>query len=142
MPERRRLWPLLAYGALGVIALTRHGDAQRVHGARPKGPIVRPEPRASATDSHTREHGRGRHAKAPWEIPWRGWKEIIGRTYAGINDNRLMSVAAGVVFSAKSSSTSLDKQRARCGIASHRFVGSPQQEFLFPKKSLERRRKH
>ena len=45
-----------------------------------------------------REHGRGRHATAPWEIPWRGWKDILWRTYGKINDNRLLAVAAGVVF--------------------------------------------
>ena len=44
------------------------------------------------------EHGRGRHATAPWQIPWTGWKDILGRTYQNINDNRLLAVAAGVVF--------------------------------------------
>ena len=45
-----------------------------------------------------REPGRGRHAVAPWEIPWRGWIDILWRTYQKINDNRLLAVAAGVVF--------------------------------------------
>ena len=35
---------------------------------------------------------------APWHIPWRGWKDILWRVYASINDNRLLAVAAGVVF--------------------------------------------
>ena len=35
---------------------------------------------------------------APWQIPWQGWKDILWRAYASINDNRLLAVAAGVVF--------------------------------------------
>ena len=53
------------------------------------------EPHGAARAS---EKGRGRHAVAPWRIPWSGWKDILWRTYQKINDNRLMAVAAGVVF--------------------------------------------
>ena len=35
---------------------------------------------------------------APWQIPWQGWKDILWRVYASVNDNRLLAVAAGVVF--------------------------------------------
>lgn len=44
------------------------------------------------------EPGRGRHAEAPWQIPWRGWKDIVWRTYRQIGEDRLLAVAAGVVF--------------------------------------------
>jgi membrane protein len=44
------------------------------------------------------EHGRGRQATSPWQIPWRGWKDILWRTYQKMNDNRLLYVAAGVVY--------------------------------------------
>ena len=44
------------------------------------------------------EGGRGRHAVAPWQIPWKGWKDILLRTYEQMNDDRLLAVAAGVVF--------------------------------------------
>ncbi len=44
------------------------------------------------------EQGRGPPAAAPTDIPWSGWKDILWRTYTKINDNRLLSVAAGVVF--------------------------------------------
>jgi len=44
------------------------------------------------------EHGRGRKAASPWQIPWAGWKDILWRTYAEIQDDRLVAVAAGVVF--------------------------------------------
>jgi membrane protein len=49
---------------------------------------------------HQRAHepGRGRHAETPWHIPWKGWKDILWRTYEQVGENRLLAVAAGVVF--------------------------------------------
>jgi membrane protein len=44
------------------------------------------------------ERGRGRRARAPLQIPWRGWKDILTRTYQEIQNNRLLALAAGVVF--------------------------------------------
>jgi membrane protein len=44
------------------------------------------------------EAGRGRCARSPWEIPWRGWKDILWRTYRQIQDDRLFAISAGVVF--------------------------------------------
>jgi membrane protein len=44
------------------------------------------------------EHGRGRNATAPWYIPARGWKDILWRTYRQTSEDRLLAVAAGVVF--------------------------------------------
>ena len=117
MPEQRLIWPLLAYGALGVIAFARQGE-RRPGLARPEPRPQRGSERPAATggerlgealcrqgsgDTRGSEHraherGRGRHATAPWRIPWRGWKDILWRTYQKINDNRLMAVAAGAVF--------------------------------------------
>ena len=55
------------------------------------------EPR-SVKHGRAPQPGWGRHATAPWRIPWAGWKDIFWRTYQRINDNRLLAVAAGVVF--------------------------------------------
>jgi membrane protein len=44
------------------------------------------------------EPGRGRGAASPLEIPWLGWKDIFLRTYHEFNDDRVMTIAAGVVF--------------------------------------------
>src|SRR5216684_4452789 len=44
------------------------------------------------------ERGRGRSATAPSSIPWRGWKDILVRTYHETQDDRLLALAAGVVF--------------------------------------------
>ena len=48
--------------------------------------------------SRAAERGRGRQATSPRRIPWRGWKDILWRAYEKMNDNRLLAVAAGVVF--------------------------------------------
>jgi membrane protein len=45
-----------------------------------------------------REPGRGRQAESPWQIPWAGWKDVLLRTYQQIGEDRLLAVAAGVVF--------------------------------------------
>ena len=44
------------------------------------------------------DQGRGRRAVSPWQIPWRGWKDILIRTYRQVGEDRLLAVAAGVVF--------------------------------------------
>jgi membrane protein len=44
------------------------------------------------------ESGRGRRAEAPTRIPWRGWKDVLWRTYQQISEDRLLLIAAGVVF--------------------------------------------
>ncbi len=98
MPERRLLLPLLAYGALSVVAFARRGELR--HPVREPRAAAGGQPRHAgrSDDSRAHERGRGRRAAAPWDIPWRGWKDILWRTYEGINDNRLLAVAAGVVF--------------------------------------------
>ncbi len=45
-----------------------------------------------------REHGRGRLASTPSEIPARGWKDILLRIWSNIGEDRVMLVAAGVTF--------------------------------------------
>ena len=64
---------------------------------RPKEQIENDQP-ISAQLRRAKQQGRGRRAMAPWEIPWAGWKDIFWRVYASVNDNRLLAVAAGVVF--------------------------------------------
>src|SRR3954463_13074941 len=44
------------------------------------------------------DQNRGRRAAAPWQIPWKGWKDILIRTYEQVNKDRVLAVAAGVVF--------------------------------------------
>jgi membrane protein len=44
------------------------------------------------------QSGRGRGADTPTNIPARGWKDILWRTYEEISADRLLMIAAGVVF--------------------------------------------
>jgi membrane protein len=44
------------------------------------------------------EPDRGRRARAPLQIPWRGWKDILLRTYREMLEDRLFLIAAGVAF--------------------------------------------
>jgi membrane protein len=44
------------------------------------------------------ERGRGRRAREPLRIPWQGWKDILVRSYHEIQNDRLLALAAGVVF--------------------------------------------
>ena len=44
------------------------------------------------------EPGRGRMAVAPAKIPWRGWKDILWRTYREMGHDRLNVVAGSVTY--------------------------------------------
>ena len=44
------------------------------------------------------EPGRGRAAKGPWHIPWKGWKDILARLYVSFFEDRIMLIAAGATF--------------------------------------------
>jgi membrane protein len=57
-----------------------------------------PSSSRNIVQSSEREHGRGRLASAPSEIPARGWKEILLRVWNNIGEDRVMLVAAGVTY--------------------------------------------
>lgn len=46
----------------------------------------------------TTEPGRGREAAKPTQIPAKGWKDILWRTYEEFGKDRVTSVAAGVTY--------------------------------------------
>ncbi|MBV9906268.1 MAG: YihY/virulence factor BrkB family protein, partial [Hyphomicrobiales bacterium] len=72
-------------------------DTQLDPDKRPREQIENDQP-ISAQVRRARERGRGRRARVPWHIPWAGWKDILWRVYASVNDNRLLAVAGGVAF--------------------------------------------
>lgn len=49
-------------------------------------------------DARAADRGRGRRAANPVQIPVKGWKDILWRTYNQIGEDRLLAVAAGAVF--------------------------------------------
>jgi membrane protein len=101
LPERQPLWQVLLYGAIGIIALARAGRSAH---AASSASVAAIDQRFRRRDTQSRERIRlepnvkSRRANALWDIPWSGWKEILGRTFVKINDDRLLSVAAGAVF--------------------------------------------
>ena len=58
----------------------------------------RPRNRPPDSDVQSLADGHGRDAKSPTELPAKGWKDILWRTYEQIGEDRLLAVAAGVVF--------------------------------------------
>jgi membrane protein len=51
-----------------------------------------------APSDAAQEHGRGRHAETPTQIPATGWKDVLWRTYEQFGKDRVMAVAAGVTY--------------------------------------------
>lgn len=65
----------------------------------PRAPKVTPSPQSRGTSFRDSTHAsRGRSAESPQEIPRLGWKDIAWRVYAGVQEDRLLLVAAGVTF--------------------------------------------
>jgi membrane protein len=90
---------LLLVAATTILVLT----AQRYFQANslPISNPAPPTPAISPPGSFVRElsqHGRGRHSGSPLQIPWTGWKDILWRTYVRSGEDRLLAIAAGVVF--------------------------------------------
>jgi len=87
---------LIAATTLLLLTLQRYFQA----GASPESvppltrrPIGRDDPRAGETS----RPGSPRSGN-PLQIQWAGWKDILWRTYARTNEDRLLATAAGVVF--------------------------------------------
>jgi membrane protein len=100
--------PLIVYALLSLVAATRRSStaSERAKaipvGARPGtgafGNSRSTDEPLGVQQASADESERGRRAAVPWQIPWAGWKDILWRTYAQIGEDRLLAVAAGVVF--------------------------------------------
>jgi membrane protein len=53
---------------------------------------------SAAADLATETGERGRLAAAPSEIPAKGWKDILLRVYANIDEHRILALAAGMTY--------------------------------------------
>ena len=108
MPGKRpdlRFW--LSVGATALLMFvpsTRRGSERSAKWLRPvdkERPFGEPQSSEEPRDLEVRrahERGRGRHAAHPLQIPWRGWYDILWRTYREMNSDRLLSIAGGVSF--------------------------------------------
>jgi membrane protein len=91
--ERESLIGTLAVLGFAIAVAYLGPDHDRHHPSRSRSTSDEP---ASADDAFA--PGRGRHAVSPRRIPAKGWKDILWRTYEQLNEDRLLAVAAGVVF--------------------------------------------
>jgi membrane protein len=62
-----------------------------------RGPEGR-EGKEHASPAAALQPGRGRAAASPTQIPARGWKDILWRTYQEVQKDRVLSIAAGVTY--------------------------------------------
>jgi membrane protein len=95
----------LAVTALMMAAVPAQRAGKRLAAAKNSARNRRPfgEPRSSEEPHEVelrraQERGRGRHATHPLQIPWRGWYDILWRTYREMQSDRLLSIAGGVAF--------------------------------------------
>jgi membrane protein len=58
----------------------------------------RPWSRTSARIEAQRDAALGRHATQPGDIPWKGWRQVLRRTYLEIISDRISLIAAGCAF--------------------------------------------
>jgi membrane protein len=94
----------VATALLVFVGPPRHGGGRsanrlrHVNRERPFGePLSSEEPRDLEL-RRAHEPDRGRHATHPLQIPWKGWYDILWRTYREMNSDRLLSIAGGVSF--------------------------------------------
>jgi membrane protein len=96
-PPRLATSILIVAAASTVAALTRDPPA-RPAADEPFGHSQsRGEP-LSTQMARARQNGRGRRAASPFGIPWKGWKDIFCRTVNQASEDRLLAIAAGLVF--------------------------------------------
>jgi membrane protein len=105
MTVSARLETLASWFAASVLVAAGVIYALKLEDDRSKPNAVQPPPRATPAQEpptlqqrRAVERGRGRRAHMPHHIPWRGWKDILLRTYNEIQDDRLLALAAGVAF--------------------------------------------
>ena len=82
---------------MAALAGERQAEKPPVSDAPQIGPAQAPPPPAAFAQELS-QHGRGRRSKSPLQIPWKGWKDILWRTYERTGEDRLLAIAAGVVF--------------------------------------------
>jgi membrane protein len=89
--RRTPLWAIATAALLSVVGVSRSEGSRQARGQRAA--AGHPSGQTSASEAD-----RGRTASAPTEIPAKGWKDVALRIYQGINDDRILALAAGVTF--------------------------------------------
>jgi membrane protein len=93
---RKTIWPIAGYAFLTLLALTRIN--------RPVPVAYRPQRKTAADAAAIQRPSAAEPEDRPdrpasiWRFPWAEWKAILYRTYSEALDDRLLAIAAGVVF--------------------------------------------
>jgi membrane protein len=85
----------LAFEAERLVRPRTGAGRRAAKNASPLRPSQEPH---SVHASRSKERGRGRSASSPGDIPAKGWLDISWRVYNELQNDRLLAVAAGVVF--------------------------------------------
>ncbi|HEY4203588.1 MAG TPA: YihY/virulence factor BrkB family protein [Xanthobacteraceae bacterium] len=101
--QQRRTGGMDAMMIAAATALTMFATRYYLHESRRRGLVeptapIRAAAHQKAIEIERTQPGRGRSAANPFHIPWKGWRDILGRTYQQIGEDRLLAIAAGVVF--------------------------------------------
>ena len=88
---------LVASGVIYALKQQEDGRKRKLASIPPHATTPAQEP-LTVQELRATQPGRGRQAHGPAQIPWRGWKDILLRTYREIQDDRLLALAAAVVF--------------------------------------------
>jgi membrane protein len=89
---------LLIIGAAGALNFLIGAPAAPTKEDRPFGETQSGQERIQTQLRRVREPGRGRRATSSIQIPWKGWNDIFWRTVNQASEDRLLAIAAGVVF--------------------------------------------
>jgi membrane protein len=106
MPRQgSRLENLASWFAASMLVTAGVIYALKLQAEEPKASAYNAPPRATPAqeprivqETRAAQKGRGRQAHHPFQIPWRGWKDILLRTYNEFQQDRLLALAAGVAF--------------------------------------------
>lgn len=102
MPNRLQKYaPLLVMAGVALMPPDHAPAARRARQRRGEpAPIQdRPTPDRSTTErAQVADDSRGREADAPHEIPKKGWKDILIRTWKEFQEDQIPLVSAGVTF--------------------------------------------
>lgn len=91
--------PLLAIAAVGVAVLRGGSRSLPDKSSRLQiGPNSRSAPAEMGAQAPSKHPTRDMPPPWPWQISLRHWRAILARTYSEIDADRMMAVAAGVVF--------------------------------------------
>jgi membrane protein len=85
----------IAFQLERLFQLRGDDTGRRTAGSRELRPSQEPH---SLQASRIKEEGRGRSASSPADIPAKGWMDVLWRVYNELENDRLLAVAAGVVF--------------------------------------------